>query len=131
MQRNKNKKTSGFADTRDYPHKDHPANYRLTGRDSIEYITFTHWPQVKLKNGKVIDTIPLTSNIDPRERKTDKNIISYAYPKEFVGKRSALGKKRTDLSLVPKDKEIVDILFLELPTQHVQYSNKNRKKKYK
>lgn len=127
MKRNSKQNKSGFADTKRYPHKGHPANYRRTGRDSIEYITFTHTPDIVKINGKEYKVIPLTSNIDPYERKTTKN-KSYAIPKKFIGKRSALGEEKYNLSFVKKDKKIVDNLFKELPTENVIYS-KNKKKK--
>lgn len=126
MIRNKRKKKSGFADTKDYPHRRHPANYRrLNNDDDIEYIVFTHHPEVDLKTKKVI-TIPLHENLNPKERIN--NNTSYAYPKRYVGKRSSLGRERNDLSFVNEDKKIVYKLFQTLPTEFVRYSNKNKKK---
>lgn len=125
--KNRPRKKSGFADTKEYPHRDHPANYRRLSQDNIEYVTFTHHPKVKIKDLE-FDTIPLTSNIDPVERKNNPDSKSYVYPRKFVGKRSALGKERTDLSLISSDKKIVDQLFVELPTENVRYSKKNKKK---
>lgn len=125
--KNRPKRRSGFADTKKYPHRDHPANYRHLSQDNIEYITFTHHSKVKIKDIE-FDTIPLNSNIDPVERKNNPNNKSYVYPKKFVGKRSALGKERNNLSLIDSDKKIVDKLFDVLPTENVRYSKKNKKK---
>lgn len=45
---NRNRRNTGWARTKEYPHKKHPATYRRksTGSDDIEYITFTHSPEV-------------------------------------------------------------------------------------
>lgn len=127
MKSNRQRKKNGFANTKSYPHKEHPANYRRLSNDEIEYITFTHHPEVKIKN-RIYKTIPLNSNINSIERINDPKSKSYAYPKRFVGKRSALGKERYDLSFIEEDKKKVDKLFIDLPTEYVRYSKKNRKK---
>ena len=129
MKIRRKRKNSGFADTKAYPHANHPAFYKRKKSDDIEYITTTHHPEVKL-NGKVVDTIPLTSNINPKERG---NSISYVYPKKYVGKRSALDRERNDLSFVDEDKAIIENLFTTLPIEQVRYTSnsKNRHKKRK
>ena len=121
------RKSGGFADTKNYPHKNHPAKYNRLRGDFVEYITFTHSDLVKLKN-KEYETIPLTSNIDEQERKKTKK-ISYAFPKVFVGKRSSLGKENKNYSLVKKDNEIVNNLFKTLPRENVPYSTNSKKKR--
>lgn len=44
---NRNRKNTGWAKTKSYPHERHPATYRRksAGSDDIEYITFTHSPR--------------------------------------------------------------------------------------
>lgn len=121
------RKSGGFADTKNYPHKNHPAKYNRLRGDFVEYITFTHSDLVKLKN-KEYETIPLTSNIDEQERKKTKK-ISYAFPKVFVGKRSSLGKENKNYSLVKKDNEIVNNLLKTLPRENVPYSTNSKKKR--
>ena len=121
------RKSGGFADTKNYPHKRHPAKYNRLRGDFVEYITFTHSDLVELDN-KEYETIPLTSNINEQERKKTKN-ISYVFPKVFVGKRSSLGKENKNYSLVKKDNEIVNNLFKTLPRENVPYSTNSKKKR--
>lgn len=131
MIKTRQRKKSGFANTKHYPHKNHPANYRNIGNDIVEYITFTHHDIVKL-NDKEYATIPLTDNIDKRVQKKNKGKhkkdISYAYSKVFVGKRSALGKGNDNYSLLSEDKQIVDDLYKTLPREYVPYSTNSKKK---
>ena len=122
-----NPKKSGFADTKTYPHKGHPANYRHISRDKVEYLTFTHTnDKVKIRN-KEYNVIPLTSNVDPKEREQIHN-LSYVFPRKFVGRRSALGKERKDLSFTKDDQKIIDDLYKKLPTVYVTYSKKHKKR---
>lgn len=114
--RNKRQRLSGWAHTKDYPHKNHPAKYKKQGEDNVNYVTFTHSDVVELPNGERVETIPLTSNINPAERG---NSISHVYPKVFKGKRSALGPEAKEFSLTKEDKEKVDKLFKELPVEEV------------
>lgn len=59
----------GFAKTKEDPHRMHPAFYRKKSSDEIDYVTFTHSPIVYDEKGNPIAvTIPLTSNISPKER---------------------------------------------------------------
>lgn len=122
------KKKAGFANTKEYPHRKHPARYKKTGQDdSIMYLTTTHHEEV-LINGKVVKTIPLDNNIDPKERNMP-NKKSYVYPKVYVGKRSHLGKERKDLSLIGNDINKVEELFDTLPKENVKYQTNSKKKK--
>lgn len=121
------RKKSGFADTKNYPHKRHPAKYRRLDNDDIEYITFTHHDKVEI-NGETFPTIPLNSNINKEERKHSKK-ISYVFPKVFIGKRSALGAENKRYDLINKDNIFVNELFNTLPKEKVSYSNKSKKKK--
>lgn len=120
-----NRKRSGFADTKEVPHKKHPAYYKNRKGDDIEYLTFTHHDLVNLGN-KEIKTRSLSSNINPKERGKS---ITYVYPKVYRGKRGALGKRRDDLSFVDKDKEIIEQLFNELPVEEINYTSNSKKKK--
>lgn len=126
MKNTRKRKSSGFADTKRYPHKGHPANYRRISNDKIEYLTFTHTPDSVFIDNKEYYVLPLTSNISEKERKNSNN-KSYVFPRRFVGKRSALGKEKSGYSLMLEDKIIVDNLFLTLPTTYVKYSNKKKK----
>ncbi len=117
---NKRKSNYGWARTKKYPHERHPANYARKVEDNIEYITFTHSPEVKHdgknmppksildnipkghirydENGNMyVRTIPMLDNVSKKERTENKRKglkvgenRSYAYPVVFVGKRSAL-----------------------------------------
>ena len=120
----RNRKKYGFADTKKYPHASHPSYYKKKGKNNIDYLTFTHHPIVEI-NGKLYETIPLSSNINPDERGKSK---SFVYPKKYRGMRSALGKEIDKYSLIDKDKKIVDRLFNELPTEHVKYSKPKKRK---
>lgn len=114
--KNRRHKTSGWAKTKTYPHKRHPAKYKKHGSDQIDYLVFTHSDEVNMPNGTKVKTIPLSSNINPAERGKS---ISHVFPKVFRGKRSALGSEANDFSLTPEDKKTVDKLFDELPVQYV------------
>lgn len=130
MIKTRQRKKSGFADTKEYPHRNHPATYRSVGDDIVEYVTFTHHDIVKL-NDKEYATIPLTDNIDKRvqgkNKGKHKKDISYAYSKVFVGKRSALGKENSNYSLTFEDKQLVDCLYKTLPREYVKYTSNSRK----
>lgn len=120
----RNRKKSGFARTKNYPHKKHPAKFHFLGNDEVEYITFTHHDEVELE-GQIFKTIPLDNNIVIEERGKKK---SYAFPRVFIGTRSALGKKSNDFNLTKKDKEKVNKLFKTLPKKRVPYSTNSKKK---
>ena len=134
------RKSSGWAHTKVYPHASHPAAYRRTNlkTDDIEYITFTHSSEVDLGNKKVL-TVPLLDNISPKERKQNKSQgkkfgenRSYAYPKVFVGKRSALHKETNEFNPVDYDKNLISIIFDVFPRENVPVTGgkgKHRKKK--
>lgn len=131
-ERARSRKLNGFAETKEYPHKKHPAKFKKKrGSDEIEYITFTHSDKVELDDVIVI-TKPLTSNINPKERGTlnekGEPNISYVYPKVYVGKRSALGKGTDKYSLVEADKDIVNELFATLPREVVPRTSNSKKK---
>lgn len=122
------KRKTGFAFTKWIPHAGHPAFYRKSGKDSLNYVTFTHSNEVDLGNKKV-KTIPLTSNISKSERGKR---LSYMYPISYNGKRSALGKETKEFSLLPKDLDIVNRALSDLPKETVKYtSNSGRKNKKK
>ena len=117
--RKRNKKY-GFANTRYYPHKNHPAFYQKFSNDDIAYLTFTHHKVVTI-NGKSFVTIPLDSkkNID----KNDKS-PSYIYPKKFIGKRSSLGEENSAYRIPLESKQQIKELLNTLPEEKVKYSKK-------
>lgn len=116
----------GFAATKEEPHKKHPAFYRKNSSNDIDYITFTHSTDVDDENGNpTIKTIPLTSNINPKERGKR---ISYMYPKSYKGKRSALGKEETKYSLTKEDKKIVLDALDTLPKEQIKKTSNSKKK---
>ena len=111
--KNNRKRSAGWAHTKRYPHAAHPATYRRkgAGNDDIEYITFTHSAEVDLGDKKV-RTVPMLDNISPAERRKNKEQgrkfgenRSYAYPKVFVGKRSALHRETDEFEPVEFDKK--------------------------
>lgn len=137
---NRKRKSSGWAKTKSYPHERHPATYRRKGskNDDIEYITFTHSPEVDLGNKKV-RTVPLLDNISPAERRKNKaqgkkfgENRTYAYPKVFVGKRSALHEEINEFDPVDFDKKRISKMFKVFPRENVPLTGgkgKYRKKK--
>ncbi len=139
----KNRRNTGWAHTKKYPHKNHPATYRRRGNDEIDYITFTHSDEVQLPNKKKVKTIPLSDNVSKQEREDNKRKglkqgenKSYAFPKVFRGKRSALHSETKDFSLTKEDKKLVDKLFNELPVENVpttggsgKFSKREKKRK--
>ncbi len=124
------KRTTGFARTKNIPHKNHPAFYKKrkgVSSDEIDYITFTHSDEVELENKK-IKTIEMKENINSKSPE-EKNRKTYAYPKVYVGKRSALGKESNEFNLSKKNKEQVDELFETLPKEYVTYTSNSKSKK--
>ena len=68
---NRNRRNTGWAKTKSYPHERHPATYRRksTGSDDIEYITFTHSSEVDFGEKGKVHTVPMLDNVSPAERK--------------------------------------------------------------
>lgn len=139
MSKNRKRRT-GWAHTRKYPHERHPANYVRKVGDKIEYITFTHSPEIQLTNGAVIQTVPMSDNISKferekakREGKTRFETRSYAYPVVFVGQRSALGKEiNNDFEPTSFDKARIDTMFKVFPRVGVTVTGgKGQYKKHK
>lgn len=135
--KNNRKKNSGWARTKRYPHERHPANYVRRVGDDIEYITFTHSPEVKLPNGAVIQTVPMLDNVSKKEREKNKRKglkqgenRSYAYPVVFVGKRSALHSEITgEFDPVPFDKARIETMFRVFPRVNVKHTGNGKGKK--
>ena len=137
---NRKRKISGWAKTKNFPHERHPAKYKYinANSDEIEYITFTHSPEVDLGDRKV-RTVPLLDNINPDERRRNKTQgkkfgenRTYAYPKVFVGKRSALHKETDEFSPVDFDKKRIQKMFEVFPREVVPFTGgkgKYRQKK--
>ncbi len=116
------KRKTGFAFTKWIPHAGHPAFYRKSGKDSLDYVTFTHSKEVDLE-GRKVKTIPLTSNISKNERGKR---LSYLYPRCYSGKRSALGKETKEFSLLPKDRDIVNRALSDFPKEMVKYTSNSK-----
>ena len=138
--KNNRKRKTGWAHTKKYPHENHPANYVRTVGDRIEYITFTHSPEIQLSNGAVIQTVPMADNISKAERekakragKTRFETRSYAYPVVFEGKRSALANEMVgEFDPVPFDKVRIDTMFKVFPRVGVTVTGgKGQYKKHK
>lgn len=137
--KNKNRKRkSGWARTKRYPHGGHPANYKRRGDDIVEYITFTHSPEVELNKKKNVQTVPLKDNISASEREENRRRglkagenRSYAYPKVFVGKRSALGKEVDSFNPTAFDKLRIEKMFKHFEREQVPETGGKRKYKKK
>ena len=127
MSKKKNRRRStGWARTKEYPHKKHPATYRRKNGDEIEYITFTHSDEVDFGEKGKVRVVPLMDNISPTERKKNKaqglkrgQNRSYAYPKVFVGNRSALGAETDEFDPVDFDKKRIGKMFEVFPRESV------------
>ncbi len=142
--KNRSSQNTGWARTKDYPHKRHPSFYRKNKKDNdkIEYLTFTHSKAVEMPNGSQVHTVPMGDNISKFERADNKrkglkpeDNLSYVYPKVFCGKRSALGAKTDEFSFANNDeKERAYKMFDMFPTENVPHTggkNKFRKQKKK
>lgn len=138
--KNNRKRKTGWAQTKWYPHGRHPAHYKWKGNDEIEYITFTHSPEVQLKSGKVERTVPMLDNVSKKEREENKRKglkqgenRSYAYPKVYEGKRSALGKESDEFAPVPFDNARIGTMYEVFPREKVPKTGgkTNYKKKKK
>lgn len=138
----KKKIRKGWAKTKDYPHKQHPAKYRRTDKNTVDYLTFTHHDVVTITkpNGEqyTVCTFPLTDNISKKERQknaqTGKNNgenKSYVYPAVFRGKRSALGVEVIDeFDPIEEDKKLIEQMFGVFPLEEVPVTGgKNKHKK--
>ena len=125
--KNNRKRSTGWAQTKRYPHAAHPATYRRKGigSDDIEYITFTHSDEVDLDNKKV-RTVTMLDNVSPAERGKNKEQgnkfggkRAYAYPEVFVGKRSALHNETKEFEPVEFDKKRIKKMFEIFPRENV------------
>ena len=54
---NRRRKTSGWANTKKYPHERHPANYVRKVGETIEYLTFTHSPEIEYDKTKIPENV--------------------------------------------------------------------------
>lgn len=89
-------------------------------------ITFTQSPiAYDEKGNQIAVTIPLTSNINPKEWGKR---ISYMYTKSYKGKQSELGIEENDYSLIKKDKDIVINALDTLPKEKVKKTSNSKKK---
>lgn len=121
--KNNRKRRTGWAHTKKYPHENHPANYVRNVGDKIEYITFTHSPEVHLSNGAVVQTVPMSDNVSKierekakREGKTRFETRSYVYPVVFEGRRSALHNEIVgEFEPTEFDKARIETMFKVFP----------------
>ena len=136
------RRNAGWAHTKQYPHGNHPAHYRRKDGDEIEYLTFTHSKAVDMPNGQSVQTVPMFENVNKAEREENRRQgkkapdgTSYAYPKVFEGKRSALGKEADGFGFADeRDKKRAAKMFEIFPREHVGETGgktKYRKRKKK
>jgi len=125
------KRSTGWAYTKKYPHKNHPAYYRKQKDNDIEYVTFTHSEVVDLGKEKV-PTKKLNKNIDYKNK--GENRYSHVLPRVYEGERSALGKGTNDFKLDKSDKATVDKIFAtgkRYPVPRTGGKDKQKKKPHK
>ena len=124
---------NGWAHTKNYPHKRHPAYYRKVKDNLVEYVTFTHSLFVDLdKNNKnipkeehrIIHCIRLNDNINGYNKDND---YSYVLFRVFVGNRSGLGKETKEFHLSVVDMKIINFVF---NTANRYYINKKSSKEH-
>lgn len=136
------KRQTGWAHTKKYPHKNHPAYFRKTGQDEVEYITFTHSEKVDFdKDSKskpmekhdIVITQKLSKNIDKSE--AGEGRFSHAIPRVYEGARSALGAGTNKYKLANEDKPIIDNIFKNGKRYKVAHKGnkpkKNKEKRHK
>jgi len=116
--KNNRKRSTGWAHTKKYPHKNHPAYFRKTGQDDIEYVTFTHSSEVDFdKDNKKkpieqhdkVTTRMLNVNVD-RKKKGDSR-YSHVVPRVYEGSRSALGTGTNKYKIDRSDEPLIDDIF--------------------
>lgn len=119
-------KKCGFARTKRYPGKRHPAFYRNLSSDEVEYVTFTKHNPANI-NGKIVEVRELSNNINPDKRgKTPSNVVELV----FEGKKSALHKNEDTYNFASKkDKEIVEDVFKTAPRVKVNFTSNSKHKK--
>ena len=136
--KNNRKRLTGWAHTKKYPHKNHPAYFRKKGQDDIEYVTFTHSSEVDFdkdnkkkpieKHDKVV-TKKLNKNIDSKRKGDSK--YSHIVPRVYEGTRSALGTGTNDYKLDNADIPLVDSIFQNAKRYKVPFTGNKPKKKKK
>lgn len=125
--KNNRKRSTGWAKTKWYPHKKHPAFYKREGQDDIEYVTFTHSKKVTFPSGESIDTVDLDYNIDYSNKGDHR--YSHVVPRVYKGKRSALGKDTNEYRLEKSDRDKVDKIFTTGKRYPVPHTGNSIKKK--
>lgn len=118
---------TGWAHTKWYPMKRHPAYYKREGKDDIKYVTFTHSAEVKFENGDHEKTERLNVNIDRKPKKNDG--YSHIVPRVYHGKRSALGKETNEYRLDKSDYSKVESVFKSGKVYYVSRTSNSKKKK--
>ena len=128
---------NGFAWTKKVPHKNHPAYFKRTGKDTVEYVTFTHSATVDFDKDRqdlpiekhdTVETIKLNAPIDPKEKNLE-NTYSYVVPRVYESTRSSLGVGTDDFRLTKEDYELVRSLFSTAPRYQVQTTSNSENKK--
>ena len=137
MKKNNNIRSTGWAHTKEYPHKRHPALFRKKSGDDIEYVTFTHSEKVDFDKYKktlpkekhdVVHTLKLNVNIDKSQKGDGK--YSRVIPRVYDGKRSSLGKGTNGYKLDKSDHPLIDSIFKTGKRYSVPKTS-NSKKKWK
>jgi len=128
LNKNRSKRKSGFADTRRYPFKQHPAYYRQLSSDEVEYTTFTKRDPANI-NGEIVPVKRLSNNINPQKKgKEPSNVVD----RVFVGKRSSLHRNKATYKFASKeDKDIVEGILNNSYRVRVDHTSNSKKKKNK
>ena len=128
MSDKRSNRKSGFATTKRYPSKQHPAYYRRLSSDEVEYTTFTKRDPARI-DGEDVPVRMLSNNIDPQKRgKEPSNVVD----RVFVGKRSSLHKNEPTYRFASKeDKNIVEDILNNSSRVRVRYTSNSKKKKNK
>ena len=125
MLNKRSRRKNGFARTKNYPFKNHPAFYKKLGNDYIEFITFTHSDSVDFPEGKV-ETKELRVNINYKDSK-EKQRKSYVVPKVYESKRSALKNELHDFRVDKVDMPLIEDVFKNSKKQKINYISNSKK----
>lgn len=124
---NNRQRKTGFARTKRFPHRNHPAFFKKTDNDNIVYVTFTTRENPNVNN-KPVPAIRLNKNIEPSK---EGKKFSHVLERVFVGKRSSLKEKMENCKLSNEDRVTIEKIFITAPKINVPHtsnsSNKNKK----
>ena len=127
MSQFRKRRTKGFARTRNYPLKNHPAFYKKLNDNYIEYVTFTHSEIVDFPEGKV-KTEKLNVNINYKDPK-EKGRNSYVVPRVYEGRRSDLNDELHDFRVNTSDRDLISGIFNNSKRYKVNYTSNSKKKR--